>query len=248
MQLALLNDERTEAAPTLKGICPGCMSPVTAKCGTQRIWHWAHDSKKTCDYWWEPETKWHRDWKNEFPRECQEIIHYDQQSGEKHISDVKTPDGIVIEFQHSHLRPEERTSREDFYKSLIWVVDSMRLKRDSLRFKAGLVHFERTRQKEIFLTKFPERSFSAEWLQSSKHIIFDFRGNGLWLLFSGRVGEYAIIVQISGRDFVTGPNRCLFGIIGKLSKVAQLQQFIPKTEPPKRAFYGNNLRRGQRKF
>ena len=246
MRFALINNARVEPSSKQKGLCPVCAAPVTAKCGKQRIWHWAHDSKKICDHWWEPETKWHRDWKNEFPRECQEIIHLDEKSGEKHIADVKTSDGMVIEFQHSHLKPEERTAREDFYKNMIWVVDSNRLKGDLLRFIKGQVHFERTRQRGIFLTYAPEKSFSVEWVQSSKHVIFDFQGNGLWLLFSWRVGGYAIISEISRRDFVAAPIRCLYGLISKLSQIPQLQQFMPKRERPQRPFHGNNLTRGRR--
>jgi len=36
----------------------------------------------------------------------------------------------VIEFQHSHIKPEERRSREAFYSKLIWVVDGTRRKGD----------------------------------------------------------------------------------------------------------------------
>jgi hypothetical protein len=42
----------------------------------------------------------------------QEIVHRSD-SGEKHIADVKTDHGWVIEFQHSYLNPEERRSRAD---------------------------------------------------------------------------------------------------------------------------------------
>lgn len=46
MKFALVNEQKTEAQPKLKGLCPGCLQPVTAKCGTQKIWHWAHLTKK----------------------------------------------------------------------------------------------------------------------------------------------------------------------------------------------------------
>jgi len=73
-----------------------------------------------------------RDWKNRFPKEWQEVIHHDL-SGEKHIADVKTPDGLIIEFQHSAINPEELASRESFYKNMIWVVDGQRLSREAQR-------------------------------------------------------------------------------------------------------------------
>jgi hypothetical protein len=56
----------------------------------------------TCDHWWESETQWHRNWKNEFPESWQEIVHTSE-NGEKHVADVKTENGIVLEFQHSFL-------------------------------------------------------------------------------------------------------------------------------------------------
>jgi competence protein CoiA len=46
----------------------------------------------------------------------------------KHIADVRTIGGWVIEFQHSTLNPDERRSREKFYQRLIWVVDGTKRK------------------------------------------------------------------------------------------------------------------------
>ena len=41
------------------------------------------------------------------------------QSGEKHVADVNTQSGMVIEFQHSHLDPLERAARERFYGNMV---------------------------------------------------------------------------------------------------------------------------------
>lgn len=124
MRFARVNDILQEAAPGAHGLCPGCLQPVLAKCGTQKVHHWAHKGTKACDSWWEPETEWHRAWKNNFPAEWQEIFLPDERTGEKHIADVRTSQGLVIEFQHSHIQPRERTSREKFYRNMVWVVDS----------------------------------------------------------------------------------------------------------------------------
>ena len=72
MKFALSNDERIEASKGAKGVCPSCGSELIAKCGEIVIHHWAH-KKKCDDYWWENETQWHRNWKNKFPDEWQEI-------------------------------------------------------------------------------------------------------------------------------------------------------------------------------
>jgi competence protein CoiA len=95
---------------------------MVSKCGTRVIHHWAHAQKKSCDPWWENETAWHRKWKNEFPSEWREVVHF-AEDGEKHIADVKTSKGITIEFQHSPMTDLERISREEFYRNLVWVID-----------------------------------------------------------------------------------------------------------------------------
>jgi competence protein CoiA len=99
--------------------------------------HWAHKGTRACDTWWEPETQWHRDWKDQFPQEWQECIHA-APDGEKHIADVKTGSGTTLEFQHSFLPEAERRSREGFYPKLIWVVDGQRRSRDRAQFFASL--------------------------------------------------------------------------------------------------------------
>ena len=81
MRFALIENKQVEAEPGLKGFCPGCLQPVIAKCGEQRIHHWAHHNNKNCDNWWEPETQWHRAWKNKFPADWQEIFLPDNSIG-----------------------------------------------------------------------------------------------------------------------------------------------------------------------
>jgi competence CoiA-like predicted nuclease len=136
MRFALVNDERREASPGLAGYCQGCSQEMVAKCGTQRVWHWAHRGNRNCEPWWEPETPWHRGWKDQFPSERQEIIRHDEK-GEKHIADVMTENDLVIEFQHSPLPLQEKGAREGFYRNMVWVVDGTRLKGDHPRFVKG---------------------------------------------------------------------------------------------------------------
>jgi hypothetical protein len=92
------------------------------------VHHWAHLSGVDCDLWSEPETPWHRDWKNRFPEAWREVF-IQGDSGEWHRADVAIPGGPVIEFQHSNLNPEEIRKREDFYNKyangIIWIVDGV---------------------------------------------------------------------------------------------------------------------------
>ena len=62
-----------------------------------------------------------------FPEECQEMIYYDETSGERHIADVSTPGDFVVEIQHSSISFEEARSREFFYNQMIWIVDARHL-------------------------------------------------------------------------------------------------------------------------
>ncbi len=138
MKFALNNGYKVEAIKGAKGLCPICGAELISKCGEIKVNHWAHKGSRNCDPWWENETDWHRAWKNHFPKEWQEIVCPDENSGEKHIADVKTQTGWVLEFQHSFLDPEERRSREAFYSKLVWVVDGTRRKTDKPQFENAI--------------------------------------------------------------------------------------------------------------
>ena len=186
MLIAEVNGKRTHATKGTKGICPCCKVEVIAKCGEVKIAHWSHKSKKNCDSWHEAETDWHRMWKNYFPENWQEIIKYDQETGEKHIADVCTENGFTLEFQHSPIKPEERLSREQFYRNMNWVVDGTRLKNDYKRFEKGIKENIGNispiyNQEEILVGNLLEISFADEllpknWLNSNVPVVFDFKG------------------------------------------------------------------------
>src|SRR6218665_297072 len=137
MKFALVDNTKTTATKGAKGICPNCGSELIAKCGDVKMNHWAHRGIRNCDPWWEPESEWHRTWKNNYPDDWQEISLLDERTGEKHIADVRTAHNLVVEFQHSYIDPQERTSREQFYRNMVWIVDGTRLKRDYPRFLKG---------------------------------------------------------------------------------------------------------------
>jgi hypothetical protein len=128
MQYATVDKLRAAPAPKLNGTCPACGNPMIAKCGSKVVWHWAHAGRVHCDPWWENETEWHRAWKSCFPTEQREIIKFDSE-GEKHIADVQTPSGMVIEFQNSPISIEELRSREQFYRDMLWIVNAKRFSR-----------------------------------------------------------------------------------------------------------------------
>lgn len=117
------NGNRINPYPKGKAICPLCNEPLIAHCGDIYSWHWQHRSDRECDPWQEHETEWHRSWKSKFPENWQEVIMEDE-SGEKHIADVKTGKNTVIEFQNSSISSPTIRIREAFYKRMIWVINA----------------------------------------------------------------------------------------------------------------------------
>ena len=123
--------------PRQRGRCLYCGEEAVSKCGRIKIWHWSHKRDGSCDPWWDAESEWHRSWKNQFPAEWQEVVHTDEETGKRHVADVKTDKGMVIEFQRSPISLEEMRSREGFYGNMIWVVDGDRGSTDPDHFRMG---------------------------------------------------------------------------------------------------------------
>lgn len=213
MKFALINGVKTEASKGATGICPSCGSKLVAKCGEVKVNHWSHIRNRNCDPWWENETDWHRSWKNNFPAEWQEIVLHDERTAEKHIADVRTSYGLVIELQHSHIDPQERTARENFYKNMVWVVDGTHLKRDYPRFLKGKNDLGRTNKQGYFFVDFPNECYTPTWLGSLVPVIFDYQGiesiddpndlrNNLYCLLPKQNKREAILATISRDSFI----------------------------------------------
>jgi competence CoiA-like predicted nuclease len=177
MKYALINGKKSEATKGTKGLCPSCGSELIAKCGEIKVNHWAHKGRRHCDHWWEPETEWHRSWKDKFPNDWQEV-HHKAEDGEIHIADVKTEDGWIIEFQHSFLNPEERLKRNAFYRKIVWVVDGLRRKTDKLQFQKMIEEESILVSQEPLIRQvyFPEECrLMKEWHDGNAFVFFDFQ-------------------------------------------------------------------------
>ena len=204
MKFALVNGERREAQPKLVGECRCCGSKMIAKCGDVYAHHWAHKGRRKCDLWWENETEWHRAWKNQFPEDWQERIQY-AEDGEKHIADVKTEDGWVIEFQHSAIKAEERDSREAFYKRLVWVIDGKRRKFDERKFREAWEDAGRPFGPETPLRalSFYEGRLLDEWVGRPTHVLLDFgEEDWLWWLIPRGDQSSDFVLRIHRAGFI----------------------------------------------
>lgn len=121
---------------------------LIAKCGNIKIHHWAREVADP-DTWHEPETDWHRAWKSIFkPENTEQTIIVD---GIKHRMDAQAflnGTRYAVEFQHSHISPDEIRQREDGYKNMIWVFDCIGKDIDVAYIGNGInrLHWKRPRQ------------------------------------------------------------------------------------------------------
>lgn len=204
MQYSSVDGLRTKPQPGLQGLCPSCSKPTISKCGDLKVWHWSHKGRRTCDPWWENETAWHREWKNKFPDSFQEVIQFDEITGEKHIADIKTKDDWIIEFQHSFLKPEERNARNLFYKKIAWVVDGTRRKLDQKQFESTLKFGKQILPKPLIISVSDiECKLLKEWADCPGPVLFDFGTKfPLWMLSNHKLKNRRFLYPLPREVFV----------------------------------------------
>ena len=110
--------------------CPVCGEPVIHRMGTIRRAHFAHRQDTDCYFGHDKDNKseWHIRMQDYFPKEAQEFIFVDEETGEKHIADVFIKEtNTVIEFQHSPIEEKEFCGRTIFHlknnRRIVWLFD-----------------------------------------------------------------------------------------------------------------------------
>lgn len=111
-----------------RAVTPCCGVEAIAKTGDVMSWHWAHKATRDCDTWSEPESEWHLAWKRR-ARELGARVEVPFSAGGSivHRADVVTPDGRIIELQHSPISTREAVEREFFYSAhggIAWLFDA----------------------------------------------------------------------------------------------------------------------------
>lgn len=176
---AIVDGKRThisEANRGTRGICPVCGEALVARKGAYRCEHWWHVNGRQCDLWYESRGPWHRYWQDMFPSDCQEVIV--ECDGIKHIADVKTKKGIVVEMQWSAISTEQIAAREKFYDKMLWIVGMCRLvggQRLKERFDDADISRVR-KQCRMHVLSACDLPRSIQWLDCSWPVFFDFDG------------------------------------------------------------------------
>ncbi|MDQ8145430.1 MAG: hypothetical protein P3A27_05095 [Gemmatimonadota bacterium] len=145
---------------------------------------------------------------------------------------MRTADGRVLEFQHSHIEPMERRAREDFYNGLVWVVDGARRKRDLARFAKewarGCSYIPNFNKRQILK---PAGALFQDWAGSSAHVFFDFGDGGhLWWIFPHSSIDRAYVQPVSRPQFVRTFAEA--GLQGFDSLIDNFRAFVAHYEEP----------------
>lgn len=110
-----------------KYYCPCCGEQMIQKRGSVIKHHFAHKSLENCVSYYDNKGEWHREMQDLFPEDNREI--FNNECG-KHIFDVLTHNGRIIEFQNSPMSIDEFWKRTGDYVShtikhdtprMIWV-------------------------------------------------------------------------------------------------------------------------------
>lgn len=143
MFTALLSSRRIRPEPGIRAECPFCHTPVTAKCGRIKAWHFAHLTG-TCESWAEPDTEWTNYWKSLFPLEAIEPIHNGQ------MADLRT-DRFFIKLSHTALTRDQIAKIETTLSPMVWLIDATSAKIRIQSDPEGFVRFTWLRPKTAWL-------------------------------------------------------------------------------------------------
>jgi hypothetical protein len=219
MLYALVDGIKSRASPSITGACPFCESRMVAKCGEFKSWHWAHKQTYSCDSWYKPETEWHRNWKEIFGiSNCEIILSKDNH---KHIADIRTIHGRIIELQNSPINFETLHSREGFYgRDMIWIINGFQFAHNFIikpfkatEFDTYSPEFERFAKMHGFTTnyrpltgaekaRFEWKRPKEVWRYASATVYIDFGDQFLFQVQEGLGCPKGTGISISKRDFI----------------------------------------------
>ena len=209
---------RVQAFPSFT--IPGIYRSIFCRASTQRSTAALSPASGSC--WWKLLIRWLT-----VAVTCAGSI----ENGEKHIADVKTDQGWVLEFQHSHLDPDERRARDAFYPKLVWVVDGARRKRDQSQFfrafEQGTPVPVNVPLRRVFSD---ECALLREWCGSRAPVFLDFgEAVRLWCLLPGNPNGKAYVGPFARARFIelhlartTQTGQDFAGLLKTLSEIVSI--------------------------
>lgn len=214
---AIVDNRKTKPTPKLNGKCPVCLNKVISKCGEVNDWYWSHLKKDNCDSWFESETIWHKHWKMTFGKENTEIVI--SIDNKKHIADIQTNKGVIIELQNSPISKFIIKEREEFYgEQMLWLINGVKFKNNlspknywndkrfeelandiekQIKFIMG-PRVEKGKNDEFFHWKYPIRS----WIDVHRHIFIDFGDDTLFWVKEGMGTKQIRGTYVLKKDFI----------------------------------------------
>ena len=230
MLLALEDNKLVGPIKGQKGICPLCKETVISKCGETNVHHWAHIKDLGCDSWSEPESFWHKSWKEAFPIDNREVVI--EINNKKHFADIFTKDKVVIELQNSNISSEIIEIRESFYgERMLWLINGKRYRsRISINTSEYPIINSRFNNRNNISSYIPLSSNSINKLiESRKELIFHWA----YPIRSWKNAKRPIFLDI-GEDYILWIIKGIGTNYGKF-KVFRLRDFFIK--------YGGNYKK-----
>lgn len=191
--------------------CPVCGAPVVHKIGRVRRTHFAHRSDTNCYFGRDKDYKseWHIRMQDYFPKEAQEFIFVDKETGEKHIADVFLKESnIVLEFQHSPIEEKEFWLRTIFHlknkRRVVWLFDE-----SVANQKSG--YFGRFKPDDCAWEQWPYEDKCYKWLRKPRSFLAKINEFEKWhnffsiCVYTGNKGDvfHRIFREHIGFEYVT---------------------------------------------
>lgn len=134
--------------------------------------------------------------------------------GTRHVADIKTDTGLVVEFQYSHLSTVDRRQREAFYDNMSWIVDGTRLKRDLPGFLMQIQFHQRSGPRpDVVPFNWRVPQITQRWEESRKLVFLDFHEDHIWCIppdtnqwrkYATRVPKEEFICALTDGSLPTG--------------------------------------------
>lgn len=190
-----------QALPRTDYRCPICHGIVRLKSGPDRVAHFYHvPDQSPCPYREDEDymSEWHIRMQGYFPLESRERVFRDSETGEVHRADVFLEESnTVIEFQKSHMTPEEYRARTAFHlkegRRIVWIFDESRY--NAPQGDLGKLRLD---EKAGNAYEYPFNHLCFKWLYHRKCL--PGKGDPLDIKLGNPLSNYAVLLFTGSED------------------------------------------------